>query len=87
MRLETMTTDITITTSVQSLRQLATLRLSTVVNCLAGALESLAKVDYGVLEICEKRLTGSTLSRDLKRTSRWKSINHRHTSFTSSIPA
>lgn len=39
-----MTTDMTIITSVQSLRQLATLRLSTVVNCLAGALESLSKV-------------------------------------------
>jgi hypothetical protein len=82
-----MTTDVTITTSVQSLRQLATLRLSTVVNCLAGALESLAKVDYGVLEICEKKLTGSILSRDLKWTYLLKSINHRHTYSTSSIPA
>jgi neurofibromin 1 len=39
-----MANDITILTSVQSLRQLATLRLSTVVNSLAGALEGLAKV-------------------------------------------
>ena len=39
-----MANDITILTSIQSLRQLATLRLSTVVNSLAGALEALAKV-------------------------------------------
>jgi len=39
-----MTSDVTIITSVESLRQLATLRLSTVVNCLSSALETLAKV-------------------------------------------
>lgn len=69
MRLETMSTDVTITTSVQSLRQLATLRLSTVVNCLAAALESLAKVSNAVMGIMRERLTESTLSRDPK----WKS--------------
>ena len=43
-----MVNDITILTSVQSLRQLATLRLSTVVNSLAGALEGLAKVSIAL---------------------------------------
>jgi hypothetical protein len=51
-----MTTDITITTSVQSLRQLATLRLSTVVNCLAAALESLAKVCNAVFGNMREKL-------------------------------
>ena len=66
MRIETMSADITITTSVQSLRQLATLRLSTVVNCLAAALESLAKVSNAVMGIMREKLTESTLSRDLR---------------------
>jgi neurofibromin 1 len=46
-----MANDITILTSVQSLRQLASLRLSTVVNSLAGALEGLAKVSVASIVV------------------------------------